>query len=77
MDTQAFRKLSLRHQALVAVAVLLDGREAVVYLESDAINGAGLSRASDELAMMPPELRMPYVGTMLRAALAGLSDGAR
>ena len=72
MDAQRFRALSARDRALVAIAVLLDGREASTYLEPDARNGHGLKRASLELAGLDPELRMPFVGTMLRAALQEL-----
>ena len=38
----------------------------------DAINGAGLKGASIDLASQIPELRMPFVGTLLREALAEL-----
>lgn len=69
MDAQRFRVLSQRQRALVAVAVLLDGREAETFLENDAVNGIALKRAAAELAAQPPDLRMPYVGTMLRNAL--------
>ena len=72
MDAQRFRSLSARQRALVAMAVLLDGREAKVYLENDAVNGAGLQRAALDLASIEPELRMPFTGTMLRAALEEL-----
>ena len=69
VDAQRYRSLSPWNRALVAVAVLLDGREAAVYLESDALNGAGLEKAAGDLASQDPELRMPYVGTVLRHAL--------
>lgn len=74
MDAQRFRSLSPRQRALVAIAVLLDGREAQVYLEPDAINGAGLARAAGDIAQLDPDMRMPYVGTMLRQALAELRN---
>ena len=69
MDVQRFRGISPRQRALVAVAVLLDGREASLYLENDAVNGAGLQRAAGDLAGLEPELRMPFVGSLLRSAL--------
>lgn len=69
MDGQKFRMLSPRQRALVAVAVLLDGREAVEYLEADPVNGLSFKRAAMELASQGPELRMPFIGTALRAAL--------
>ena len=72
MDTQKFRALAAHERALVAVAVLLDGREASVYLENDVQYGSALKRAASDLASLDPELRMPYVGTLLRAALQDL-----
>jgi len=72
MDAQKFRALSPRERALVAVAVLLDGREAAVYLENDMQHGQSLQRAASDLAALDVELRMAYAGTMLRAALAEL-----
>ena len=69
MDAQRYRSLSAVQRALVAVAVLLDGREAGMYLENDAVNGQGLKRAALDLAAVAPELRMPLVGTLLRDAL--------
>ncbi len=74
MDAQRFRALSLRDQALVALAVLTDGREAAGYLEFDADHGVALKRASLDLAALEPDLRMPFVGTLLRAALERLSS---
>lgn len=72
MDAQRFRSLAARQRALVAVAVLLDGREAGEYLEFDAANGEGLKKAAGDLAAQDPELRMPYIGSALRAALKEL-----
>ena len=72
MDAQRLRSLTSRQRALVALAVLLDGREASIYLENDAINGEGLKKAALELASIEPELRMPFAGTVLREALEEL-----
>ncbi|MBX7137401.1 MAG: hypothetical protein K1X83_05405 [Oligoflexia bacterium] len=69
MDLQRFRALSEKDRALVAVAVLMDGRDAGVYLENDAQSGAVLKRAADDLAAQELELRMTYAATQLRAAL--------
>ena len=69
MDAQRFRSLSARLRALVAVAVLLDGREAAAYLELDASHGEALKRAAIELSALEPDLRMPFLGTALRSAL--------
>jgi hypothetical protein len=69
MDSQRFRSLSAQDRALVALAVLFDGREAPVYLAYDASNGKGLERAASDLAAQEAEMRMPYLGTLLRRAL--------
>ncbi len=72
MDSQRFRSLPPRQRALVAIALLLDGRDAGIYLENDAVYGNGLKRAADELALLEPEMRMPFVGTVLRDALSNM-----
>ena len=74
MDSQRLRGLSAKNRALVAVATLLDGREAGRYLEFDAVNGAGLKRAAEEMASLAPELRMPLSGTLLREACEKISS---
>ena len=73
METTRFRNLSARHRALIALAVLLDGREAPNYLENDAEMGAALKRAASDLADEQVELRLPYLGTVLRKALQEIS----
>lgn len=72
MDAQKFRSLSPRSRALVAVAVLLDGREAGMYLATDTHSGPGLQKAAVDLAELDPELRMPFLGSALRVALKEL-----
>lgn len=72
MDAQRFRSLSARQRAIVAVGVLLDGREAENYLEGDSTYGSALSKAAHDLADQAPEVRMPLVGTLLRSALKEL-----
>jgi hypothetical protein len=74
MDAKRFRALSAHQRALVAVAVLLDGIESGEYLETDAVNGQGMKRAAVDLAGQHPELRMPYLASMLRAAMAELDQ---
>lgn len=74
MDARRFRGLSAHDRALIAVAVLLDGREGATYLGFDGVNDSGLKRAALDLAGLEPELRMPFVGTLLRAALEELSE---
>jgi len=72
VDGNKFRALSPRQRALVAVAVLMDGRESALYFKNDSVNSTGLERAAVELAGLDPEMRMPYVGTQLRIALEEL-----
>lgn len=69
MSQKNFHSLSHHEQALVAIAVLLDGREAAAYLRKDAQTGSALGDAAAELGSYPSELRMPFAGTLLRRAL--------
>lgn len=75
-DAQRYRSLSPRNRALVALAVLLDGHEAPVYLGNDATNGSDLHQAATDLSSQKPELRMPYVGSVLRMALEEMERGS-
>lgn len=77
MDAQRFRAISPHHRALVAVAVLLDGHEAGIFLKNDAAHGAVLERAASEMAKLDLQLRMAYLGTILRTALRQLTQGDR
>lgn len=76
MSTVRFKGLSAENRALVAMAVLLDGREAITYLGKDALLGNALQRAAEELSALEPELRMPLAGTFLREAIAELETNA-
>ena len=69
MDIQRLRALSARQRALVALSVLLDGRDASTYLENDALNGQALAGAAKALAAQDLELRMALAATTLRASL--------
>jgi hypothetical protein len=64
-----FLSLKARERARVALAVLLDGGDAPLYLLNDERRGADLRRAAEELLAMELDVRFPYVGTMLRLAL--------
>lgn len=72
MSLRNFKSLSARHRAIVAVAVLLDGREAISYLETSGEDGPALRAAAADISQMAPEVRMPLVGTLLRMALKEL-----
>ena len=75
-DISRFRALSERERAVVAVAVLLDGHDAGLYLESDRERSKALTRAASDLAELAPELRLPLLGTLLRAALGELKKAS-
>jgi hypothetical protein len=64
-----FNQLAPFDRARVALAVLLDGGDAPIYLMNDQLRGAELRAAADELLGMELDVRYPYVGTMLRLAL--------
>lgn len=72
MDLQKFRVLSPAHRVLIALAVLLDGRDAGVYVENDAVHGHSLRRAAEDLGSVDIELRQTLAGSLLRAALEEL-----
>jgi hypothetical protein len=69
MSNQAFRALSPAERALVAVAILIDGSDAAVYLGFDEQRGDALKAAARELAAIEFDVRLPFVGTLLRMSL--------
>ncbi|MCB0358055.1 MAG: hypothetical protein KDD44_00410 [Bdellovibrionales bacterium] len=71
-DLWRFRTLSTREQAIVAIAVLLDGHDSASYLASDKERHSALEKASNDLAELSPDLRMPLAATLLRRAVAEL-----
>ena len=64
-----FRALSAREQAVVSLAVLMDGHDAITMLGSDKMRTPALTRAAEDLAQLAPDLRMPLLGTLLRRAI--------
>lgn len=68
------RALSPREQALVATAVLLDGHDAIECLACDRDRHLALTRAAKDLAELPPDLKLPLAGMILRQALAVLEQ---
>lgn len=72
MDARNFNQLSPFHKALVALAVLLDGHEGETYLANDAHVGDSLAEAATAMAQQPAELRMPFLGSMLRSIIKQL-----
>lgn len=65
-DLQKFRQLEDSEKLLVAVAVLLDGHDAPDYLVADETRGVRLAKAAKDLAELPPDIRMPLLGTLVR-----------
>lgn len=72
IQLERFRKLPPTNRALVAIAVLLDGREASTYLEQDAHSGAELGEVAAMVAGLGSDLRIPLLGTELRDAVGEL-----
>lgn len=68
-DISRFRSLGSRERALVAIGVLLDGRDALEYLSYDRERRMALVRAAEDLVELGVELRIPLAGTLLRKAL--------
>ena len=75
MGVDSFIMLSSRERALVAMAVLLDGREAVNVLAQDNSRGEILKKAVEELSAIAPDLRMPFIGSVLRMTLDEMRAG--
>jgi hypothetical protein len=73
MNLQQFYKLDAEMRAQVCIAVLLDGSEAHVFLENDAVAGEQLSGLAESFAGESPEMRTQMLGTLLREALSQLS----
>jgi len=69
MENLRIKSLAPHQRALVAIAVLLDGHEAAEYLQNDSVHGNSLARSSEELAKIENKLRLPLLGTFLRAAV--------
>ena len=70
-----FEKLHPYQQALMAAAVLIDGREAVDILGADAEHGQIFRAIAAEFGALDPELRVSLMGTLLRRALDTLEQG--
>ena len=64
--TARFRALAPIEQALVAVGVLLDGHDAADYLSSDKERSGALVKGAKDMAELNPDLRMPFLASILR-----------
>jgi hypothetical protein len=73
MSAKSYRSLTSHQRALVAMAVLLDGNEAANFLGLDASMGERYRLAAEELTRDELEIRLPFIGTLYREALADMS----
>ena len=69
MSVNTWRTLDARDRALVAIAVLVDGNDAKVYLGGDARGAERLKAAAEELCQLEVDARLTFVGTVLRLSL--------
>lgn len=74
MDFSRFRALAPRQRALVSMAVMVDGQDAVQYLEHDAVHGEILGKVAASLASIDLELRIPLLGSLARQAFREISQ---
>lgn len=74
MALDLFKSFTPQQRALMAVGALLDGHEAALVLGQDQKDGAILQEMVNELVGLPPELRMPYLGSVLRMTLLQLRE---
>ena len=70
---EKFEKLDPKLRALLAVALIVDGREAMDYLKIDSEHGASFRELIEELGALEPDLRIGLMGTILRRTLAEIS----
>jgi len=68
-----FKALSEESRVIVALAVLIDGYDAIDILKMDKDKGVELAQAASEIVRLSPDIRMPLIGTYLRDSLASLS----
>lgn len=76
-----FRVLDPRSQALVSLAVLIDGHDAghiisggEADINKSSSSEAQMAEAAEDLAKLSPELRVPLLGSLLRGALEQLEE---
>ena len=66
--------LTPRQQALVAIAVLLDGIDAGFFLGADLDHGELLESAANDLTADLPDDRLPHTANILRDAIKQLEQ---
>jgi hypothetical protein len=76
MSVKALKQLSAPEQAVVTLAVLLDGRDAADFLQCDQARPE-LSKVAEGLSGVALELRVPLLGSLYREALAVIERNGR
>lgn len=70
---QVFERLDPTDRIRVAIAVLMDGKDSLEFLESDVFKGEELKKAGEALLALDLDARFPLLGTMLRRAFEEVS----
>lgn len=68
-QASSWHQLTRHEQALVAVAVLIDGADATNVLGLDAKRAELLKACALEFSSLELDARLPFVGTLLRTSL--------
>jgi len=71
-DISKYRALGKKEKCIVALALLIDGLDALDYLAIDRDNHTAFLRAAKDFTEMSPELRIPFLGTILRETIVEL-----
>ncbi len=71
-DISKYRALGSKEKCIVAIALLIDGLDAIEYLAIDRDNNTAFLRAAKDFTEMSPELRIPFLGTLLRETIVEL-----
>ena len=70
---RAFERLDATSRIRVAIAILMDGKDGLEVLESDAFKGEELKKAGEALLGLELDVRFPLIGTKLRLAFEEIS----
>ena len=64
-DISKFRALGKKEKCVVALALLVDGLDALEHLSIDEDNKTAFLRAAKDFTEMPPELRIPLLLSLI------------
>lgn len=73
-DINRFRALGKKEKCIVAIALLIDGPDALDYLSVDKDHGIAFERIAKDFLEMPTELRVSFLATTLRETLKELRE---